>query len=231
MAKILLKFKDAVIKDLPLEKEATTIGRKSENDIVIDNIGVSGFHAKILKEGESFYIEDLNSLNGTFVDGEKVSKSILNSGDVILIGKHTLEFISEEHKRDEGIKAPIRGVSMDETMVIDPREQEKILTSTEKLEVLGGFIIIEGSTDMGEYELKERVTTIGKDESAGIRLKGFFAPKVAALVNRRKECYFISPSGKKPLKINGEEVTQRYDLKDGDIVEVAGIKLQFYLKE
>jgi pSer/pThr/pTyr-binding forkhead associated (FHA) protein len=79
--------------------------------------------------------------------------------------------------------------------------------------------------------LKERVTTIGKDDSAVIRLKGFFAPKVAALVNRRREGYFISPSGKKPLKINGEEINQRYDLKDGDIVEIAGVKMQFYLKE
>jgi len=77
MAKILLKFKDAVIKDFPLEKEATTIGRKSGNDIVIDNIGVSGFHANILKEGENFYIEDLNSLNGTFVDGKKYPKVFL----------------------------------------------------------------------------------------------------------------------------------------------------------
>ena len=231
MAKILLKFKDAVVKEIFLEKEVTTIGRKDDNDIVIDNIGVSGFHAKILKDGEFFSVEDLNSLNGTFVDGKKVSRCVLDNGNAILIGKHVLEFISEKKNTPDERTTTIRGVSMDETMVIDPREQKKILTSTEKLEVLGGFIVIEGSTDMGEYELKERVTTIGKDESAGIRLKGFFAPKVAALVNRRKECYFISPSGKKPLKINGEEIDTRYDLKDGDIVEIAGIKMQFYLKE
>ncbi|MBN2514543.1 MAG: FHA domain-containing protein [Deltaproteobacteria bacterium] len=229
MAKVLLKFKDAVLKEISLEKEITTIGRKSDNDIVIDNIGVSGFHARIVKEGEYFVVEDLNSLNGTFVDGKKISKAVLNNGDVILIGKHTVNFITEAQDKQAG--PSVRGISMDETMVIDPRDQEKFLASTEKLEALGGFIIIEGTTDMGEYELKERVTTIGKDDSAVIRLRGFFAPKVAALVNRRKEGYFISPSGKKPLKINGEEVNQRYDLKDGDIVEVAGVKMQFYLKE
>jgi pSer/pThr/pTyr-binding forkhead associated (FHA) protein len=97
--------------------------------------------------------------------------------------------------------------------------------------VLGGFLIIEGSTEKKDYELKERVTTIGKDESAGIRLKGFFAPKVTALVNRRKEGYFVTPSGEKELKVNGSRVEQRYDLKDGDIVEVAGLKMQFYIKE
>jgi pSer/pThr/pTyr-binding forkhead associated (FHA) protein len=230
MAKVLLKFKDAVLKEIPLEKEITSIGRKKENDIVIDNIGVSGFHARIVKEDEYFIVEDLNSLNGTFLDGKKVSKAVLNNGDVILIGKHTIDFIPEEKKLGQAQQA-VRGISMDETMVIDPGEQEKILASTEKLEVSGGFIVIEGSTDMGEYELRQRVTTIGKDESAGIRLKGFFAPKVAALVNRRREGYFISSTGKKPLKINGRDVDQRYDLKDGDILEIAGIKMQFYLKE
>ena len=230
MAKILLKFKDAVMKDVPLEKEVTTIGRKGDNDIVIDNIGVSGYHAKIVKEGDYYAVEDLNSLNGTLIDGNKVAKAVLKSGDVILVGKHTLEFISEKIQQDMGSQ-PVRGMSMDETMVIAPQEQEKIIASTEKLDVLGGFIVIEGSNDAGEYELRERVTTIGKDESARIKLKGFFAPKVAALVNRRKEGYFISPSGKKPLKINGQEIDHRYDLKDGDIVEVAGIKMQFYLRD
>ena len=229
MAKVLLKFKDAVLKEVLLEKEITTIGRKNDNDIVIDNIGVSGFHARIVKEDEYFILEDLNSLNGTFVDGKKISKAVLNNGDVILIGKHTIDFVAET--QDQPARPSVRGISMNETMVIDPRDQEKILAATEKLEALGGFIIIEGSTDMSEYELRERVTTIGKDDSAAIRLKGFFAPKVAALVNRRREGYFISPSGKKPLKINGTEVNQRYDLKDGDIVEVAGVKMQFYLKE
>ncbi len=229
MAKILLRFKDAVLRDVNLEKDVTTIGRKEGNDIVVDNIGVSGYHAKIVKEGDYYSIEDLNSLNGTFVDGKKVVKSVLNSGDVILVGKHTLEFISE--KAPQKGSQPMRGISMDETMVIAPQDQEKILASSEKLEVLGGFIVIEGSTDTGEYELKERVTTIGKDESALIKLKGFFAPKVAALVNRRKEGYFISPSGKKAIKVNSAEIDQRYDLKDGDIVEVAGIKMQFYIKE
>jgi hypothetical protein len=231
MAKILVKFKDAVLKEIPLEKEVTTIGRKEGNDVVIDNIGVSGFHAKIVREGDYYAVEDMNSLNGTFVDGKKISKVILNSGNVILVGKHTLEFISEMKQQPEQKTQQMRGISMDETMVIAPLEQEKILASTEKLEVLGGFIVVEGSTDMGEYELKDRVTTIGKDDSALIKLKGFFAPKIAALVNRRKEGYFISPSGKKPLKINGEEVDHRYDLKDGDIVEVAGVKMQFYVKD
>lgn len=231
MAKVILKFKDALVKEIPLEKDLITIGRKAENDIAIDNQAVSGFHAKIFRDPEGYSIEDLNSLNGTFINGQRVGKSLLNNGDVVLVGVHTLEIVAEPRKGMDSTKDRIRGRSMDETMVIDPKDQQKIIASTEKVEVLGGFVIIEGSTDKKDYELKDRVTTIGKDDSALIRLKGFFAPQVAALVNRRKEGYFITPSGGKSIKVNGSEIGAKHDLKDGEIVEVAGLKMQFYIKD
>jgi len=233
MAKVILKFKEAVLQEISLDKERTTIGRKAENDIPIDNMSVSGLHAQIVKEGDSYFIEDMGSLNGTFVNGRKVTKNELFKGDSILVGLHTLEFISEKVRPAEDKKAfAVRGHSMDETVVIDPKDHKRILDAQdkEKPDALGGFYVLEGSTDLRDYELKERVSSIGKESGSAIKLKGFFAPKVAALVNRRKEGYFITPSGDKPLKINGKEMNRRYDLKDGDIVEVAGIKLQFYVK-
>jgi len=233
MAKVLLKFKEAVVKEIPLDQDVMTIGRKEENDIVIDNQSVSGRHAKILKEGDSVFVEDVNSLNGTYVNGQKIFKSELFNGDVILIGVHTMEVISDKTRDTDTKSFAVRGRSMDETMVIAPGDQKKIIASVdkEKPDVIGGFIIIEGSSDKKDYLLKERVTTVGKDDSAGIRLKGFFVPKMAALVNRRKEGYFITPSGGKSLKVNGEEIEHRYDMKDGDVVEVGGLKMQFYVKE
>jgi len=233
MASVRLKFKEAVIKEISLDKEIVSIGRKEENDIVIDNQSVSGCHAKILKEGDDIFIEDANSLNGTYVNGQKIFKSELYNGDVLLIGVHTLEVISDKNREADAKSFAVRGRSMDETMVIAPSDQKKILASVDKErpDALGGFIIIEGSTEKKDYLLRERVTTIGKDEGAGIRLKGFFAPKVVALVNRRKEGYFITPSGGKSLKVNGAEVGHRYDLKDGDIVETGGLKMQYYIKD
>jgi pSer/pThr/pTyr-binding forkhead associated (FHA) protein len=234
MAKVIVKFKDAVLQEIPLEKEKTTIGRKADNDIHVDNMSVSGFHAQILKEEDSFFIEDLDSLNGTFVNGRKVTKDELFKGDSILVGLHTLEFISDKARPVEDKKASaVRGHSMEETVVIDPKDHKRIINAQDKdkPEPLGGFYVLEGSTDTRNYELKERVSSIGKESGSAIKLKGFFAPKVVALVNRRKEGYFITPSGNKPLKINGEDLHRRYDLKDGDIVEVAGLKLQFYVKD
>jgi predicted component of type VI protein secretion system len=234
MAKVILKFKEETVRDIPLDKERTTIGRKPDNDIAVENMSVSGHHAQIVQEGDCFFIEDLNSLNGTFVNGRKVTKDELFNGDTVLVGLHTLEFVSPKARPAEEAKAfGVRGRSMDETVVIDPRDHKHIIDSQDKTkpEPLGGFYVLEGSTDARDYELKERVCSIGKEEGSAIKLKGFFAPKVAALVNRRREGYFITPSGNKPVTINGRELSHRCDLKDGDIVEVAGLKLQFYLKE
>ena len=233
MAKVLLKYKEAAVKEIVLEKELTTIGRKPDNDIVIDNQAVSGHHAQIKLEGDALFIEDLSSLNGTYLNSQKVPKAELFNGDVVLIGVHTLNVSSGKNREADKKSFTMRGRSMDETMVIAPDDKKKILTAADKSipEPLGGFLVVEGTTDQKEYELKERVSAIGKENGSAIKLKGFFAPKIAALINRRKEGYFITPSGDKDLKINGKVINRRYDLKDGDIVEIAGLKLQFYIKE
>ena len=233
MAKILLKYKEAAVKEIALDKELTTVGRKPDNDIVIDNQAVSGHHASITVEGDKIVLEDLGSLNGTFVNGQKISKMELFNGDVVLIGVHTLNVTSEKNRSQETKGFAVRGRSMDETMVIAPDDQKKIVAAADKNlpEPLGGFMVVEGSTEKKEYELKERVSSIGKEDGSAVKLKGLFAPKLAALVNRRKEGYFITPAGGKELKVNGKTIDRRCDLKDGDLVEVANLKLQFYLKE
>jgi len=233
MAKVLLKFKEAVIREIPLDQDVMTIGRKTDNDIVIDNQAVSGYHARIKKEGNSLFIEDASSLNGTYINGQKISKGELHNGDVVLIGVHTLDVILGRARDTETKGFAVRGRSMNETVVIAAEDQKKILASQDKdkPEILGGFIVIEGSTEKRDYLLKERVITIGKEDGAGIHLRGFFAPKVAALVNRRKEGYFITPAGGKTLKVNGQKVDHKYDLKDGDIVETGGLKVQYYVQE
>jgi pSer/pThr/pTyr-binding forkhead associated (FHA) protein len=233
MAKVLLKYKEAVVREIMLEKETTTIGRKPENDIVIDNQAVSGHHALLRTDGDHILIEDLNSLNGTYINGHKVSKTDVFNGDIILIGVHTLTVSSGKNKEADKKTFAVRGRSMDETMVISPDDKKKIISASDKdkPEPLGGFLVLEGSTDQKQYEFNEKVSAIGKEEGCAIMLKGLFAPKLAALVNRRKEGYFITPPGSKDLKINGKVIDRRYDLKDGDIVEVAHLKLQFYINE
>jgi pSer/pThr/pTyr-binding forkhead associated (FHA) protein len=235
MARILVKYKGAVVKEVILKKDVTTIGRKPDNDIVIDNQAVSGHHAQIIQNGDTytFAIQDLNSLNGTYLNGQIISKDELYDGDILAVGVHTLDIFSDRKRGADKKGFGVRGRSMDETVIIPSADQKKILSASDKgmREALGGFIVVEGSTDKKEYELSERVSTIGRQAGSAIILKGFFAPRIAALVNRRKEGYFITTSSGKELKVNGKKIAQRHDLKDGDIVEVSNLKLQFYLKD
>ena len=238
MTKIILKFKDAVLKEIPVEKELMTIGRKPDNDICIDNLAVSGHHARIFRAGDWFLIEDLDSLNGTFVNGKMIKESPLKNGDEVLIGKHVLKFTSTEVASTSEPAAVLKKGTVGETMIIDSKVQHEMLSQMSKEkpvgstgEAVGRFVVLEGSTDQKEYDLTERVTSIGKDSSAKIRLKGFFAPKFAAFVNRSKEGYFISPASGKEITINEGAISTRYKLQDGDIVQVAGLRLHFYLKQ
>ena len=149
MARVLLKYKEAVVKEVIINKAVTTIGRKPDNDIVIDNQAVSGHHAQIKVEGDSLFIEDLSSLNGTYLNSQRVSKAELYNGDIVLLGVHTLDVFSDKKREAQKNEFGVRGHSMDETMVIAPEDKKKILTSTDKTtsEVIGGFFVVEGSAD------------------------------------------------------------------------------------
>jgi pSer/pThr/pTyr-binding forkhead associated (FHA) protein len=209
----------------------------------VDNLAVSGVHARVFKKDDQYYIEDLSSLNGTFVNGKKISVHALQDADVIIIGKHTLSFISDKQEATTPAASSKARDLLDETILIDAKVKEQILSkgatkpqeqtqTASGKDVTGGFMVIEGSTEKSEYDLTDRITTIGKDSSAGIKLKGLFAPKIAALVNRRKDGYTVSSStGGKGIKVNGKEVEGQHKLQEGDIVEVSGLKLQFFIKE
>jgi pSer/pThr/pTyr-binding forkhead associated (FHA) protein len=235
MPKIIVKFKDSVQNEILLKKEIVAIGRNPGNDICIDNLAVSSFHAKIIKEGDQFIIEDLKSTNGTFVNKKKITKASLQDNDTIIIGKHALVFLLLETE-DADKTLETKKSRLDKTMMLDTKAHKEMLQSARTArpsgEKIGCFTVIDGPTDKTEYELTDKLTTIGKIQTAGIRLKGIFAPKIAAYINRTAEGYFVSPSssGKKPI-LNGKTIEGKSELKDADILEVGKVKLQFFLKE
>src|SRR6056297_3903720 len=102
MAKLTVTFNDQVVAEHDLDKEEMTIGRKPDNDIQIDNLAVSGHHARILTILNDSFLEDRNSTNGTYVNGALVKKHALQNGDVIEIGKHTLTYSNEVASQGEG---------------------------------------------------------------------------------------------------------------------------------
>ncbi|ALC17512.1 hypothetical protein DSOUD_2774 [Desulfuromonas soudanensis] len=237
MPRILLKFNDSILKVLETNKDQITIGRNLKNDIQIDNLAVSNFHARVEKQLGHYFIEDLNSTNGTFVNERKISKWGLNDNDAVNIGKHTLIFLMDEAGEGEG-ETDLRELDMDRTMVLDTRQQRDRLEKATKgggSGEAGGFMgilqVIGGSLDHDEYQLTERLTMIGKDQGAAIRLEGLLAPKVAGFVSRDKSGYtLIPPEKRNKLSLNGHPVEEGTLLKNADQIEIGAVKLRFHLK-
>ena len=131
MLRILLKFDKKVLREIESTAEQITIGRDAENDIQIDNIAVSGKHARITKGPGHYFIEDLNSLNGTFVNQEKITKRVLKENDVITIGKHTLVVAFKKHEEQ------IQGKKMSEierTYKLETEQHKEMLKKQRKKE-------------------------------------------------------------------------------------------------
>jgi predicted component of type VI protein secretion system len=95
MAKLILSMDGLVLKEIPLRKERMSIGRKAHNDIQIDNMAISGEHAAVVTILNDSFLEDLNSTNGTLVNGQPVKKHFLKDGDVIELGKYKMKYLVE----------------------------------------------------------------------------------------------------------------------------------------
>jgi pSer/pThr/pTyr-binding forkhead associated (FHA) protein len=239
MAKLILKYEASVLKEISLKQASITIGRTPGNDVVIDNLAVSGHHAKVYYETDKFVLEDLNSLNGTFVNNQRVRKSYLKNGDEILIGKHTLTFQDEggpPPPAEEDSERTLPVAKLDQTVVLDTRKRREFLQQAGGaapgiVQKVGCLTVLSGKTDQNEYLLTSKLSMIGKSPMASVKLKGWFAPDVAAVINKREGSYQIAPSGKGGAKVNGQSISGPLDLKDGDLIEVAGVKMQFSYRE
>ena len=233
MLTLCLKFGDQVLKEVPLGANPVVIGRSPANDIFIDNLAVSTQHARVFIEEGQVMIEDLKSMNGTLVNGQRIERASLKEGDTVQIGKHTLAL--RESFGAAAAAAPARAApkavpKLDETMVMvskrrkeAPGEPEAAASPRVRVPRL---VVLSGKTDQKEYPLTSKLTVIGKSEMASVRLKGWFAPKVAAQINKHEDGYYIGRGDKIP-KVNGQPVEKTTKLNDGDLIEAGGVKLTF----
>jgi pSer/pThr/pTyr-binding forkhead associated (FHA) protein len=234
MPKLLLQFGGAVIKEIPITKHELTVGRRPDNDIVIDNPTVSGHHCKITMMGDLFFVEDQNSSNGVFVNAQKVDRLGLKNNDVISIAKHALKFI-DERQPQEPVHEPLPASNSnpDATMMISPEKQREIAAASIAAVQRKPAVVrvVRGIVDQAEYELKSSSMYIGKSTRVQIRIKGTgifkSAPESAAMIANRPEGYFIVPVKEGYPKLNGRALTQKALLRDGDVIEIGGTTLQF----
>lgn len=248
MAKLILSLEGSVIREVPLNKERVTIGRKPQNDIQIENLAVSGEHARIMTILNDSFLEDLGSTNGTLVNGNPIKKHILQDNDVIEIGKYKLKFVMEAPAAQ-----PAEAASMEDfekTMILRapaaaqaaakafgdtqgmqaavtaaaPAAAPAVAVATPPKPVeepaVAAIQILNGPSAGRELVFTKSLTTLGK---AGVQV---------AVIARRPQGYFITHvEGVKFPVVNGKTLdAQAHPLKDHDVIELAGVKMEFYLK-
>ncbi len=254
MAKLILSMDGLVLKEIPLVKERTTIGRRATNDIQIDNLAMSGEHAVIVQILNDCFLEDLGSTNGTMVNGQPIKKHFLQHNDVIELGKYRLKYINEQ-------TAATGQAEFEKTMILRPTAVPKVpgAPRTGDTQIgasagnatvpgaiashtqagaaaaasapptppaapaatpLGAVQILNGPNAGKELELSKPLTTLGKP---GVQV---------AVITRRPQGYFVTHvEGKDFPVVNGKALdSQAHALKDHDVIEISGTKMEFFIK-
>jgi pSer/pThr/pTyr-binding forkhead associated (FHA) protein len=238
MARLMLSLDGQVLAEYNMNKERYTIGRLPDNDIRIDNPAVSGHHSLIINILNDSFLEDLNSTNGTYVNGKLIKKHAMQHGDVITVGHHQLRFVDSQDGDTEQDE-------FEKTMVITPSSQgeERIRRVGQAVDQAAKAVsakrnfnaqpdaptalpkaklqVLSGAFAGRELELTKALTTLGRP---GVQV---------AAITRRSEGYFIVhvDSGKEndyPL-VNGLPIgPQARRLNDNDVVQLAGVKMGFF---
>jgi len=241
MAKLSLMFEAKLVKEVPIGNRPVSIGRSPDNDIPIDNLAISNYHARVYYEGSRLVVEDLDSLNGTFVNDLRIERATLHDGDSIWIGKHHIKVDATADAAipwDTGRKAAAPKIN--ETMVLDTKARRDMLSQAAAMGERSQFspgrlkmptlVVLSGKVNQKEYVLTNKLTVIGKSPMATVRLRGWFKPPMAAQINQRDDGYYLGTGDKVPT-INGTPIQGPTRLNDGDLIEVCGVRLNFIFRE
>lgn len=216
MPKMIVSIDGVVIKEVQLTKDKTTLGRRPYNDIVIDNLAVSGEHAMLQMSGSEVFLEDLNSTNGTYVNGKAAKRQVLQNGDTIEVGKYKIKFVSDA--ASEGYE---KTMMFKPGATAAPASEPAFATQDSRSAAIdtvqAAIKVLSGAAAGREMPLTKVVTTVGK-------------PGVAvAAITRRHNSYFIHHvEGSGNPSLNGSAIgVEPVALKNGDLIELAGTQMQF----
>jgi pSer/pThr/pTyr-binding forkhead associated (FHA) protein len=214
MGKLVVSLDGVVIKEVQITKDKTTLGRRPYNDIVIDNLAVSGEHAVLQMVGNDVFIEDLNSTNGTYINGKAIKKQLLSNNDVVEVGKYKIKFLLED------------SADYEKTMILKPGGTPSGFGLPSSFGALGApasaaspatIRVLTGAAAGREVSLTKVVTTVGKP---GVQ--------VASITKRPSGYVFAHVEGGARPTVNGVPLTgESIALKSGDVIELAGTQMQF----
>jgi pSer/pThr/pTyr-binding forkhead associated (FHA) protein len=216
MPKMIVSIDGVVIKEVQLTKDRTTLGRRPYNDIVIDNLAVSGEHAVLQMMANEVYLEDLNSTNGTYVNGKAVKKQLLQNNDTVEIGKYKIKYINEAATPGYEKTMIIKAGSIPPA-VVPARAEGGTVASSELASLAAAIKVLSGAAAGREVPLVKVVTTIGKPGVA-----------VAAITKRPHGFVVAHVEGANKPTLNGAAIgAEPVTLKNGDLLELAGTQMQF----
>lgn len=229
MGKLVVSLDGVVIKEVQITKDKTTLGRRPYNDIVIDNLAVSGEHAVLQMTGSEVFIEDLNSTNGTYINGKAVKKQLLSHNDTVEIGKYKIKYLVEdgtEYERTAVLRAggPNSGPGALGATTASGFTATAPFSPTSSFGGLGGtpvgaasIRVLNGAAAGREVSLTKVVTTVGKP---GVQ--------VASITKRPGGYVFAHVEGTLRPMVNGVALAgDTVRLKNGDVIELAGTQMQF----
>lgn len=253
MAKLVLSMDGLVLKEIPLTKERTTIGRKPHNDIQIDNLAISGDHAAIVTILKDSFLEDLNSTNGTYVNGQPIKKHVLQTSDVIELGKYRLKFLNEPLNKDAATDYEKTVILRPEDLAGAPSDGGAKQAGGENQPGMPHAGTVAQSADAGESD-SPTIALVGTGTMPGAKpapvgviqiLNGVNAGRrlelaktlttlgkpgtQVAVITRRPQGYYIThvEGAEFPL-VNGHPLdTHACPLNDHDVVELAGVRMEF----
>ncbi len=215
MPEIIVKLGDNVVYRYSFDKDIISIGRSRDNDIVIENLSVSRNHARIRHQDGKYILTDLNSANGTLVNGIRVTKTEVLDEDVITIGKHTLEFLIKVLTEEQMISDAF---GSDRTMIVDKAPT-------------GCLTVIKGKQKEQEFKIDKYETYIGRASNNDIRLHDWFVSKRHAMIIRKGKSFFAKDLGSwKGTLVNGK-YTKEAQLFDNDTLQFGTTQLTFHLEE
>ncbi len=228
MGKLVVSLDGVVIKDVQITKDKTTLGRRPYNDIVIDNLAVSGEHAVLQMLGNDVFIEDLNSTNGTYINGKAIKKQMLAHNDTVEIGKYKIKYLVDEATEYEKtmIMRPGGGVGAGSGVPHTPYNQTSPIPSMSAalgqsgaggVAASASIKVLSGAAAGKSVTLTKVVTTVGKP---GVQ--------VASITKRPTGYVLAHVEGAMRPSINGVAlVTDTAPLSNGDLIELAGTQMQF----
>ena len=230
MAKIIIKLNNEVVDHIDLRQGDMKVGRKPGCEIVLDNLAVSGEHANIFTIGDDSFIQDLGSTNGTFINNKRVAKHHLRNGDTVVIGQHSLLYLQEtarpvERGSDEFAKTVVISPITPTTTPVTKPNTAPVSTPVDETPAklndhsAAALFVLDGRSNGRRIDITKSVTNLGK------------TGRPAGVITRLPDGYSLRAAGDQDIpRVNGRAVPEAgVKLRNGDIIEVAGTRLQFYL--